>query len=65
MAQKSREEGEIGSESRKKGDLPPCSSPLFPVLVHVFNIDLFEFSAAILEKGVLVWGIWAISLFGA
>ena len=24
----------------------------FPVLVHVFNIDLFEFSAAILEKGL-------------
>ena len=27
MAQKSREEGEIGSESREKGDLPPCSPP--------------------------------------
>ena len=26
---------------------------LFPVLVHIFNIDLFEFSAAILEKGLL------------
>ena len=26
---KSREEGEIGSESREKGDLLPCSSPLF------------------------------------
>ena len=25
---KSREEGEIGSESREKGDLLPCSSPL-------------------------------------
>ena len=25
----------------------------FPVLVHVFDIDLFEFSAAILEKGLL------------
>ena len=25
---KSREEGEIGSESREKGDLVPCSSPL-------------------------------------
>ena len=24
----------------------------FPVLVHVFDIDLFEFSAAILEKGL-------------
>ena len=24
----SREEGEIGSESREKGDLFPCSSPL-------------------------------------
>ena len=28
MAQKSREEGEIGSESREKGDLPPCSPAL-------------------------------------
>ena len=27
LAQKSREEGEIGSESREKGDLPPCSPP--------------------------------------
>ena len=26
---KSREEGEIGSESREKGDLLPCSSPLW------------------------------------
>ena len=26
---KSREEGEIGSESREKGDLLPCSSPIF------------------------------------
>ena len=25
---RSREEGEIGSESREKGDLLPCSSPL-------------------------------------
>ena len=25
---KSRQEGEIGSESREKGDLLPCSSPL-------------------------------------
>ena len=25
----------------------------FPVLVYVFNFDLFEFSAAILEKGLL------------
>ena len=24
----------------------------FPVLVYVFNFDLFEFSAAILEKGL-------------
>ena len=24
LAQKSREEGEIGSESKEKGDLPPC-----------------------------------------
>ena len=26
----------------------------FLVLVYVFNIDLFEFSAAILEKGILI-----------
>ena len=26
----------------------------FLVLVYVFNIDLFEFSAAILEKGLLL-----------
>ena len=26
---------------------------LFPVLVFVFNFDLFKFSAAILEKGLL------------
>ena len=29
---KSREEGEIGSESREKGDLFPCSSPLLVIL---------------------------------
>ena len=29
MAQKSREEGEIGSESGEKGGLPPCSPPLY------------------------------------
>ena len=28
LAHKSKEEGEIGSESREKGDLPPCSPPL-------------------------------------
>ena len=28
---------------------------LFLVLVYVFNFNLFEFSAAILEKGLLVW----------
>ena len=27
----------------------------FPVLVYVFNFDLFEFSAAILEKGLLLY----------
>ena len=26
----------------------------FPVLVYVFNFDLFEFSAAILEKGLSI-----------
>lgn len=29
----SREEGEIGSESREKGDLLPCSSPLFIFII--------------------------------
>jgi len=29
---RSREEGEIGSETREKGDLLPCSSPLFYVI---------------------------------
>ena len=28
---------------------------LFLVLVYVFYFDLFEFSAAILEKGLLEW----------
>ena len=28
MGSKSREEGEIGSESREKGDVPPCFTPL-------------------------------------
>ena len=31
---RSREEGEIGSESREKGDLLPCSSPLLQVIKH-------------------------------
>ena len=37
--------------------LKPCRVTkvrvLFLMLVYVFNFDLFEFSAAILEKGVL------------
>ena len=33
MAQKSREEGEIGSESREKGDLPPCPPPRERVVI--------------------------------
>ena len=37
MAQKSREEGEIGSESREKGDLPPCSSPLHLACQFVYH----------------------------
>ena len=28
---------------------------LFLVLVYVFNFNLFVFSAAILEKGLLIW----------
>ena len=27
--EQNREEGEIGSESREKGDLPPCPPPLY------------------------------------
>ena len=34
---KSREEGEIGSEIREKGDLLPCSSP--PLIVSLLNHD--------------------------
>ena len=30
---------------------------IFLVLVYVFNFDLFEFSAAILEKGLLAYSI--------
>ena len=30
---------------------------LFLVLVFFFNFDLFKFSAAILEKGLLAWNI--------
>ena len=36
MAQNSREEREIGSESREKGDLPPCSPLLTPVPLKRF-----------------------------
>ena len=32
----------------------------FPVLVYVFQLDLFEFSAAILEKGLLKLTIFMI-----
>ena len=35
---KSREEGEIGSESREKGDLLPCSSPLFHVRMNAVAV---------------------------
>ena len=31
---------------------------LYLVLVFVFNFDLFKFSATILEKGLLMSGIW-------
>ena len=33
----------------------------FPVLVYVFNFDLFEFSAAILEKGLFEVNLRKIS----
>ena len=33
MAQKSREEGKIGSESREKGDLPPCPPPPYEMCI--------------------------------
>ena len=37
---KSREEGEIGSEGREKGDLLPCSSPLMAVkLVYLISME--------------------------
>ena len=42
MAQKSREEGEIGSESREKGDLPLCSPPLFEEEVQKLTVKLKE-----------------------
>ena len=32
---KSRKEGEIGSESKEKGDLLPCSSPLYSALEEI------------------------------
>ena len=35
----------------------------FLVLVYVFNFDLIEFSAAILEKGLLVCGILFILIW--
>ena len=35
---------------------------LFLVLVFVFNFDLFQFSAAILEKGLLTTGITSVKL---
>ena len=31
----------------------------FLVLVYIFNFDLFEFSAAILEKGLLIHISWS------
>ena len=34
------------------GRVEDLNPGLVPVLVYVFNIDLFEFSAAILEKGL-------------
>ena len=37
---RSREEGEIGSESREKGDLLPCSSPLLKLRPHTFQSTL-------------------------
>ena len=38
MAQKSREVGEIGSESREKGDLPPCSPLLIKRVFTSFKM---------------------------
>ena len=38
LAQKSREEGEIGSESREKGDLPPVPPLCFIGLFSVAEI---------------------------
>ena len=36
---------------------------LFLVLVFVFNFDLFKFSAAILEKGLLSRSVWCTFWF--
>ena len=41
LAQESREEGEIGSESREKGDLPPCSSPLYNINAMSLDTKVF------------------------
>ena len=35
---------------------------LFLVLVFVFNFDLFKFSAAILEKGLLIFGLNVLNM---
>ena len=42
---RSREEGEIGSESREKGDLLPCSSPL-----RSFFVILPSWTTVLLRK---------------
>ena len=50
LAQKSREEGEISSESREKGDLPPCSPP--PPTNNCLRIMVF--SCIVSSKCVLL-----------
>ena len=42
---------DITPEMLKPGRVTKAKE-FFPTLVYVFNIDLFEFSAAILEKGL-------------
>ena len=34
----------------------------FLLLVYVFNFDLFKFSAAILEKGLIHWLLWLLCI---
>ena len=56
MAQKIREEGEIGSESREKGDLPPCSPPLITTSQITLHIICINFQVAFFENNFREFG---------